>query len=354
MKEFEVDNFTAIIPGTCNANCGFCPEKESEQLDKLSWICNLIDNINRTCHMGYDHISLSGGEPTLDLRMLADTLGAIYLASSIQAVGFTTNGQFLETERKRLELIRILNSGTGPNVYFINISRHAFDTAENNEIMGVNYSHNLQDIAVFRQSLENVHSFRLNMVITPKTDYRKLFREAKMLTGWLRSNEIDIAFRCDYAFNTGANIPPEILTEFDRQFGASVPMGGCPTCISVGPGNPRYKGQIMLKSADFEPMGVDPIVRELIQHMNGKLYYDWTRTEEHDFQNDPALTKAWIGSIPPAIELIGSRSSYEPTNHQPRGTSHRIPTTNLDSVRFSSGRCNDGETNTGSCGGGCR
>ena len=362
MKEFEVDNFTAIIPGTCNANCGFCPEKESEQVDKATWLYNLVDNINSTHHMGYDHVSLSGGEPTLDLRMLAATFNVITLATPVKGVGFTTNGQFLESEVKRLNLIQILNSDIGRNVYFINISRHAFDTAENNRIMEVNYRHTLNDIAMFRRSLVNVHSFRLNMVITPDTDYRRLFRETKVLTGWLRDSEISIAFRCDYAFQAGASIPPEILNEFSRQFGDAVNLGGCPTCVSMGPGNPRYRGQVMLKSADFEPMAVDSIVREFIQHMNGRLYYDWTRSELHDVANDPAYTKNWIHRIPTAGELLSYRDPLDVVELQTRTTlpiteSVRLVRSDSPHVKtkpdYSNLRCGFPDYNPPSCGGGC-
>lgn len=359
MQNFEIDNYTALLPVTCNANCGFCPEKESEKIDKSTWLYNLVDNINRTHHLGYDHISLSGGEPTLDPRLLKATLWCIQ-QTPVRGVGITTNGQWLESVHRRRMLLELLNSDVGRDVYFINISRHAFDTKENNEIMKVDYKHTLSDISEFRRNLAYVTSFRLNMVITPTTDFSRLFLETKALTGWLRESNISIAFRTDYAFGSGREIPAAILNAFSYYFGDARELGGCPTCATYGPGNGRYNGLVAIKSADFEPTTKDPVIRELVQHMNGVLYYDWTRQTVHDFNDDPVFSNNWLTLEKAAGPLMDYMDPMEladagkmfteelarASRAAPR-TSSRIDTLGIPANRISS----SGSCGGGSCGG---
>ena len=85
---FAVDNFTAILPVTCNASCGFCPEKEmSDKLPWALWINGLVDAVNTThARYGYDHISLSGGEPSLDSNRLQETLNALLNRTPIKKI----------------------------------------------------------------------------------------------------------------------------------------------------------------------------------------------------------------------------------------------------------------------------
>lgn len=274
--KYEIDNFTAILPVTCNANCAFCPEKEMPcKEDKSVWIDNLVEHIKLTRGAGYNHVSLTGGEPTLDLRLLGNTLHAIHSQTHIADVGITTNGKFLEAESSILAFLSA--SYHGKLLSFINISRHAFDTAENNRIMQVDYKHTLLDVIDFRRLLPAALSFRLNMVITADTDINKLFFEAKALYGVLSSALIQIAFRTDYALITDKGnglIPDHLLSAFRGVFGEVETAGSCPTCISYK--SAKYPG-VMLKGANFEPTEVEATSRELIQHQDGALYHDWQR-----------------------------------------------------------------------------
>lgn len=285
MRKLEIDNFTAILPVTCNANCGFCPEKEMDQkADKRTWLNNLVDHINHSWNLGYDHISLSGGETTLDLRLLEDTLIAIHERTPCRRVGITTNGKFLENLVQTRRLVSFLNdTDAGNMVYFINISRHAFDTSTNNDIMQVNYQHNLGNIAEFRRALKHVDSFRLNMVITAETNTHELFTGALSLTGWFQQNKIDVALRCDYNLDRkeGEVIPSWVTTLFERYFGETRITGGCPTCKTRGTLNSRYR-HLMLKGSYFEPTHHDTVSRELIHHQDGVLYYDWQRADRYE------------------------------------------------------------------------
>lgn len=299
MRKLAIDNFTAILPVTCNAGCGFCPEKESEKAPREDWLQNLVSNINATWHFGYDHISLSGGETTLDVRLLEATLKAIYDHTPCRRVGITTNGQFLESQGKTVRMLELLNDTPwGKMVYFINISRHAFDSDANNAIMKVNYRHNLGDIGWFRDELKHVNSFRLNMVMTENTDFDGLFATATAANGWLREHRISVAFRCDYRIKRKDEelIPEWLLQTFERHFGETIVLGGCPTCISRSSKEPRNFPYI-LKASHFEPTDHEVTHRELIQHMDGVLYYDWLRKRPYLASHDPLLNE-----IKPAIQ----------------------------------------------------
>lgn len=283
--ELLIDNFTAILPVTCNADCGFCPEKEmAEKAKKDQWIENLVKHINATRHMGYDHVSLTGGEPSLDPRLLKETITAIHERTWVRKVGMTTNGQFMESKDKILKFLDAITKNGACLLDFLNISRHAFTTPENNDIMRVSYQHTLRDIVNFRQVLPRELSFRLNMVITETTDVNRLFNEAEALYRTLTDAYVGIAFRTDYEMiidRAQGLVPEKIMAEYVKVFGAVEEIGGCPTCITYqSPTRFNYT----LKGANFEPTDKDKVWREFIQHQDGVLYYDWTRNKPVDLK----------------------------------------------------------------------
>lgn len=299
MQQYK-ENFTAILPVTCNANCGFCPEKEMEEkAGKEEWIESLVDNLRKTRTMGYDHVSLSGGEPTLDPRLLGDTIQAIIKRTHINRIGITTNGQFLESSSKLSNFFNATVHGGAFIPYFINISRHAFDSAENNEIMGVQYKHTLADILYFRKLLPLSVSFRLNMVLTDKSDVGRLFREAYALQDILRENFVQIAFRTDYSLIVDKEdglVPQRLRDAFADVFGELETTYSCPTCVTY---QSKTIPGIFLKGANFEPTDKEELQREFIQHQDGKLYHDWQR-------NKPVTTEELLGTDPSV--LLGQRT----------------------------------------------
>lgn len=320
------ENFTAVLPVTCNADCHFCPEKEMEnKAPKDVWLSSLLTAINDTKSAGYDHISLSGGEPSLDPRLLQLTIRSIIGRTHITEIGMTTNGQFLESVQKLTSFVHAITTDNGAVIpYFINISRHAFNTEENNEIMSVNYKHTMADIIGFRNLLPKHMSFRLNMVLTSKSDIKRLFREAKTLSKVLADNNIDIAFRTDYSIivdKASGLVPREIREAFDETFGETKIRYSCPTCVTYVP--LEYPG-IFLKGANFEPTEMEEIKREFIFHQDGILYHDWKRNQPVDVKEfAPTEVENLLGTaINPFDRLLAIfgttpnpdlRPSYQPS-----------------------------------------
>lgn len=275
----EIDNFTVVLPVTCNADCSFCPEKEMEnKASKQDWLDNMVLAVNETASDGYDHISVSGGEPTLDLRLLTEAVYAILNGTHIKKVGITTNAQFLESRAKAQNMIQFINSGILPVIDFMNISRHAVRTSDNNKIMGVNYKHTLSDIIRFRNAV-NVRSFHINVVVTAETDLDELFREYSLVQPVLDSNNIDIVFRTDYtwqntAIEDGRKIVEILVQKFTDVFGEYTTVSECGSCLTlVSSAHPN----VYLKGAAYEPTLVEDVAREFVFHQDGALYYDWER-----------------------------------------------------------------------------
>lgn len=297
------ENFTAILPVTCNANCSFCPEKEMEQkASKDEWITNLMSalQISRYIH---NHVSLSGGEPTLDPRLLARTIKTISRFPRM-GVGITTNGQFLESLTKTQAFMEACRVDGKDEFfpYFINISRHAFDTADNNRLMGTNYRHTMGDIFAFRRMLPRSVSFRLNMVLVAGEDHLKLFNEAKELEHHFLDNNIVISFRTDYNLVVPKEeglIPKEIYEQFVSVFGECEETYSCPTCVTH---SPKAYSSFILKAGDFEPTTKEEIQREFVFHQDGKLYHDWKRNKPVDL---PALIKGCQEKIIEHVRAYG-------------------------------------------------
>lgn len=280
MMNYKIDNFTAILPVTCNANCLFCPEKESEKIKKDLYIKNLIKTINETAYLGYDHVSISGGEPSLDCRLLKSVITAILEETPIKKIGITTNGQFLESMSKVTNFYNAIFNEGECLIDFLNISRHSVRNDINNDIMQVNYKHTLADIISFRTLLPKRLSFHLNMVLTEDSNTDELFHDIKIINKVLSSNNIDIALRTDYEWQKKAEpgnlIPKSLFEKYINEFGEATQISGCPTCCTFKSTNQDYSN-VYLKAANFEPTNFDDTAREIVFHMNGKAYFDWKR-----------------------------------------------------------------------------
>lgn len=282
--EMKIDNFTAILPVTCNADCTFCPEKEMPndlKANKDDYVYQLVEAVNKTVHLGYDHVSISGGEPSLDPRLLKRVVRAIINETPIKKVGLTTNGRFLESDDKINSFVdAIISDDANVMLDFINISRHAVRTEDNNKIMGVSYTHTLRDLISFRNLLPETLSFHINVVVEQDRDLDLMFKEFEAVANTLLANNISIVFRTAYDWLEQVEDPiPAVLVEkFKEKFGNTITISECDTCLTTR--SISYPN-VYLKGATFEPTEHEEIARELIMHQDGKLYFDWGREKEY-------------------------------------------------------------------------
>lgn len=349
--KYEVDNFTAVLPVTCNADCGFCPEKEIPNELKASkddYLYNLVDAINQTAHLGYDHVSISGGEPTLDPRLLGQAIRTIITNTPIKKVGLTTNGQFLESTSKINKFVEAAFDESGvPLIDFINISRHAVRTEENNAIMGVNYSHTMRDVLAFRAMVPETVSFHINVVVQEFRELDRMFEEFKAVSNILAANAIDIVFRTDYDWQEESDeiIPDELITKFNSHFGAVMQISGCPTCATY---RSISHSNVYIKGATFEPTDHEETIRELVFHQDGNLYLDWVRNKPYISEEQKKIDylEELLGSQTVLTEFSGLITP-EPKQVSIAGT---IPELSIPVKNVASNSWDENELIMGSCG----
>ncbi|QZE57486.1 hypothetical protein MPK71_gp277 [Erwinia phage pEa_SNUABM_1] len=320
----ELRNFTAILPVTCNADCSFCPEKEMEnKAPQKEWQDKLIAAIKTHGHR-VDHVSISGGEPTLRMKYLFETIDQIKTKAHMRKVGLTSNGQFLE---KPNQLLTFLDLNTDEmlesKLSHLNISMHSFDREKANKIMGVNYTWTLEDLARFRRQLGRKLSFHINFVINEQ-NIDNIEWEFRQANEFMKENQwIDVVFRVDYdnkklnkelrkyglavqaareakrprdksiKYTPPKVKEPKLIKLFNSIFDGSfydelteetMPGFGdtfttaCPSCFthrSTDLGN----SFAYLKASSYEPNEDEEEYTEMVFHMDGGLYFDWSRKE---------------------------------------------------------------------------
>lgn len=306
MSKETYRNFTAILPVTCNANCVFCPEKEMEKkASKDSWLNGLVNSLfaNRK---KIDHVSLSGGEPTLNVKLLQQTIDTILSETHITRIGLTSNGQFLESANKTLNLLNALTDNTTLEckLDFMNISMHSFDSDLNMEIMSITSMFDLDALVRFRKMLGRDVSFHINFVVC-KQNIRNIKWEMQQARQFITDNpNFDIVFRVDYALkdqfeklhdwakmsprNRTVHGMPRLVSIFNKVFNNCIELKGelkaeqligyCPSCFTLASYLTDFN-TVYLKASAYEPNEILDKPTELIYHMDGNLYYDWSRKQ---------------------------------------------------------------------------
>lgn len=320
----ELRNFTAILPVTCNADCSFCPEKEMEnKADQKAWSNNLIAAIKAHGHR-VDHVSISGGEPTLRMKYLFETIDRIRAETGMRKVGLTSNGQFLEKHNQTMTFLDLnTDEMLESKLSHLNISMHSFDREKANKIMGVKYTWTIEDLVRFRRQLGRKLSFHINFVIN-KENIDNIEWEFRQANEFMKANPwIDVVFRVDYdnkklskelrkygqavqaareekrprdksiKYTPKKVKEPELIKLFNSIFDGSyydelteetLPgfgdtfTTGCPSCFthrSTDLGN----SFAYLKASSYEPNEDEEEYTEMVFHMDGSLYFDWSRKE---------------------------------------------------------------------------
>lgn len=148
-------NLYIKINDACNGKCKFCSNSKLKDngkldLDKLKETLIYLNNkkiLNR--------ISVTGGEPLLNIELLNNVLNLLYEVNPNSIVTFNTNGYNL---KKILELdsIELLEG--------IHISRHHYNDEINNSIFGFPTASN-DDIKYVMKKLKNKKLLRLNCLL---------------------------------------------------------------------------------------------------------------------------------------------------------------------------------------------
>jgi len=148
-------NLYIYINDMCNARCSFCNvyKKESNKSIinqiKLKEVLHELQNKNLL-----GRIAIAGGETTLDVNILNDTLKSIYeTCGKNQIVTMNTNGYKL-LEIRDMQYFNVL---TG-----IHISRHHYNDENNRDIFQTSKIASLNDIITFQNSVKDKQLLRLN------------------------------------------------------------------------------------------------------------------------------------------------------------------------------------------------
>lgn len=301
----NISNMTLIIPSFCNANCSFCPERWDPQVEvdneihKMTWLKSLKDTLNSSINGDrflVDNITISGGEPTLDPVFLSKVLYSVrsFLDTVKYKVnlGLISNGQFLNGNDA--DTLQKVFTDT---LDHCNISMHSFDMAKNNDIMKVDNTFTFNDVALFFKKLNDdvsprTISCQINTVVTKASNVDDLLQFVINYITDLNQKQIyeipfAFAFRTDYRLlkdlsrsndfiirpekDTLAGVHAEFYQKAVELFG-EYKHGFCPSCISLI----FDDVPVLIKGSCYEPTEVeDPF--ELVFHMDGNLYYDWSR-----------------------------------------------------------------------------
>lgn len=262
IKTFNNDpNFSIVMRGGCNAQCGFCFNKDKKGKDVAAsggeWLFGLYDALCQLPSKFYQ-ISITGNEPMLS----ADIENVMAMCKKLKGrytnILLTTNGTNL------LNRIDCVSSG----VHHINVSRHHYDEEENKRIFGGSYNvmdSELMEI-VDRYSAIGI-DVSLNCVIDDTTTFDFVLQFVDFAK---RVGANAVRFRKKNGDNLG-------LTPCEMCVSENYPIlskGECPVCrtyLRVIGGLKTY-----WKASLVEPTQVvSNEVYELVYNTDGKLYLDW-------------------------------------------------------------------------------
>lgn len=168
-----------VIPGACNANCSFCYNKHSNQMEKSTtdlkqkWLESFLIALEQiVVKIGTKQpisIDITGNEPTLDVDFFIKVLHKLRsfsLRSNISRITCTTNGVNIKKVAPFMNGI----------INYVNISVHDYNQERRNAIFGSYYpsdedykenvqilldnSINSSAVAVIDRKIENFSNFR--------------------------------------------------------------------------------------------------------------------------------------------------------------------------------------------------
>lgn len=266
---FAVDNpnFSAVLPGPCNAKCSFCTWRASPEEPSLGRFLGAFAMANLLLPKSFRTLSITGGEPTLSPALA----GINTLAGDNRwgRVVLTTNGAYL---------LARLRDGSLSNVTDINLSRHAVSQAENNAVFGCAMLAKPGIKSAVNEARSRNITVGFNTVVTDPSalDISGVNEWVEFAIGL---GVTRIAFRLDSNLGMERTILAETqLIESGVRHRSS---SGCPVCISR---SYFYHGvELLFKYSVNEPS--DTMNYELILHQNGVISYDWSAKKQYGYDH---------------------------------------------------------------------
>jgi hypothetical protein len=273
-------NFTAILPGKCQARCPFCIEPEGPAPPSISyWLTSFSSLLNSELPPNFSTVSLSGGEPSLS-PAFPDALSLLAqhrISGRLKRTVLTTNG-FMRGMTAHLDTI-------GRAITNVNISRHATDDGANIRVFksrGVPGKADLTDLVseLNRRgvpvNLNCVYSAEHAFGASISTHSRSRIRaEAKRYISFAQEiGASSVVFRFDHR-TWNSEKPTRLEAAFDDY--AIVHQASCASCCVVG----KVIGglPVNFKRSAYEPveLHLETELYELVLHSDGALYRDWSR-----------------------------------------------------------------------------
>ena len=162
------------ITDNCNAGCLFCANsncKDFGNIDfkKLEYVIRYLNSIDRL-----HGISITGGEPLLDIDKLFKLLNIIYKIDKNIEVQISTNG---------VNLLKLLDYEYINNLESIHISRHHYDDLVNCNIFNSSIVATSDDISMLQSKLIDKKIININTILMK--DYISDLNEIKKMLDYV-------------------------------------------------------------------------------------------------------------------------------------------------------------------------
>lgn len=319
-------NFTLVLPGPCQAACGFCNWKQDDKIGAFMIALEKLIGTRNYLPSNFKQISISGGEPTLS-PVFGEVMELLKIAKDrgiINKVVLTTNGWGLNNHN--------IYNAIKDVVDHVNISRHHYDQAINAEIFKTDKIPNNSQLAAIIEALSQIGiDTTFNCVFTNSTDYKGLELLDNFITLINDTGATSVTFRNQY--DNFEKVNSQLALEITHQ--PKIEQS-CPVCITT---TFLYKGRLIkFHRSSYEPTESPKFdeneTYELILHGNGKLTRDWEGLKEIDLEPiqieavvQPSVFKSnrytiaepfQPSPIPQPYSSCGNQGSYSSCGNAPK------------------------------------
>lgn len=261
-KKASSTNLTLILPVACNASCDFCFWQKQERIDKEQWL-NTLKKTLESVGDKIGSISISGGEPTIDVAFLKKVLIIIntYKTSDLKLV-LNTNG---------FGLPELIKSNLFCNtVDIINLSRHKIKDEDNDAVIQTK-GLTKEKIIELINYLENETKITvsINKVVTKETNYEELV-DFIDFTKEVKANNLVFRQLVTKELEPANNLDLQLC------YNKKVVVNSCPVCRTRE--YTKYGTHIIFKYGvidTYDYFADKDTIYEFIFNEKGILAYDW-------------------------------------------------------------------------------